>query len=409
MAIKARLPFLLLSSLFLASLSVSSAWSSDSLMIVNAGRLLFTLMYPDHTESYKLQPKDVLILPAGALAYVANLDDEETFEVMHLVIPLNIPGQFSDVFPGAQKSPRAFYHGFSNQTLEAAFNSSITEIQKALLGEKEEDLKPDVLMEISKELIEELSQGAKSSNDSGLPPSAPFNLGNYLIYSNDYAKVWEALPNLVPNIEEFGVAVTLTELNKSSLLLPHINSKGWVVAYVIEGAGLLEIAAPWRKDEDSPEYGQIQAFFSNLSAGDAFVIPPGYPFAVSSSSDSTLGILGFIINSEKNKRIFAAGVRDNVVNQIGDIAKPLIFTGTAEQVTKLLENQKGSYIVSNGTSYYLFDYFKYFNIERLRSNKHIHVPNVLVNFLLQFHHQRFPAANPSTELVAINVTANHTA
>ncbi|KAI4345663.1 hypothetical protein L6164_012763 [Bauhinia variegata] len=374
MAIKASLAFLFLSFLFLASLSVSSAWTSNSesverenpfyfnsslfkerynssmgyisllqrfdqnnsilaaitnyrllsfravpqtfviphitdadyIIYVISGKLLFTLMYADHTESYELQPKDVLILPAGSLAYVANLDDTEAFEVMHLVIPINVPGEFTDVFPGAQKFPRAFYHAFSNQTLEAAFNSSITEIYQALLGETEEDLKPDVLSKISKELIEELSQGAKSSNDSGLPTSAPFNLGNYLIYSNDYGKFWEALPNLVPNIEEFGVAVTLAELNENSLILPHLNSKAWR----------------------------------------CFRGPPDYPFAVSSSSNSTLGILGYVVNSEKNKRVFAAGATSNVINQIGDVAKPLIFAGTAQQVTQVLANQRGSFIVS---------------------------------------------------------------
>ncbi|KAI4345665.1 hypothetical protein L6164_012765 [Bauhinia variegata] len=412
MAIKARVPFLLLSFLFLASLSVSSAWSSDSvsekqenpfyfnsfkerynssmgyisllqrfdqnnsilhgitnyrllsfkavprtfvvphitdadyIIYVMSGKLLFTLMYPDHTESYILQPMDVLILPAGALAYVANVDEKETFEVMHLVIPLNIPGQFSDVFPGAEKTPLAFYHGFSNQTLEAAFNSPIEEIYQALLGEKEEDLKPDVLMEIPEKKIQQLSHGANSSNQPNLPPSAPFNLGNHLIYSNDYGKVWEALPSQLPQIGEFGVAVTLTELNEGSLLLPHINSKGWLIAYVTKGDGVLEIAAPWRENEDSEHYGEIQAFSSQLSEGAAFAIPPGYPFSVKSSSNSTLGILGFVINAEKNKRIFAAGATNDVVNQIGHVAKPLIFTGTAKQVTQLLAKQKGSYIVS---------------------------------------------------------------
>ncbi|KAI4345666.1 hypothetical protein L6164_012766 [Bauhinia variegata] len=318
---------------------------ADYLIYVMSGKLLFTLMYANHRESYRLERDDVLILPAGALAYVANLDDNQNFQVMHLVIPINIPGEFSDVFPGIQRKPRSFYHGFGRQTLEASFNSPYKDILRALLGEKEEE-RTDVLVRISKEQIEELSRDAKSSQETSLG-IGPFNLRNFLNpYSNNYGRYWEAHPNLLPQLQEFDVAVCLMELNPGSLLLPHLNSKAWVVAYVTQGSGLLEMAAPWRDNEDAEEYGEIQRLSTQLNEGHAFVIPPGYPFAVTASNNNTLRILRFEINIQRNRRIFLAGGRSNVIAQIQGIAKELIFSGSADQVEGLLRNQRQSYFVS---------------------------------------------------------------
>ena len=85
----------------------------------------------------------------------------------------------------------------------------------------------------------------------------------------------------------------------------------------------------------------MQNYKAKLSSGDVFVIPAGHPVAVKASSN--LDLLGFGINAENNQRNFLAGDEDNVISQIQRPVKELAFPGSAQEVDRILENQKQSH------------------------------------------------------------------
>ncbi|PNX90995.1 convicilin-like protein, partial [Trifolium pratense] len=119
------------------------------------------------------------------------------------------------------------------------------------------------------------------------------------------------------------------------------------------GKGNLELVGPNNEQQEQEEDEQqeqdeggrqVQRYNARLSPGDVVVIPAGHPVAVSASSD--LSLLGFGINAENNQRNFLAGEEDNVINQIQKPVKELTFPGSAQEVDRLIRNQKQSYFAN---------------------------------------------------------------
>ncbi|KAI4317872.1 hypothetical protein L6164_025703 [Bauhinia variegata] len=349
----------------------SSPHHSDAhkLVVVVSGRALFTIVNGNNRESYNLERGDVLRIPAGATTYAANRDDNRNLRVIKLAIPVNNPGQFVDFFPGGQQNPQSYYNGFSRQTLEAAFNAPYQEILRALLGGQEkqrgswegeqsqsqEQNQQSVIVRASREQIRQLTQQAQPSQQGGQSQSGPFNLRNLETrYSNNYGNFWEARANQFPQLRDLGVAVAWTDIKQGAWYLPHFNTETTVVAYIAQGNnGLLEVASPQRvrseqgQEEQEQRIGQIERVTAQLNEGNVVVIPAGYPFSFRASNDNHLQIVGFGINDQNNQRNFLAGERDNVLNQIERTAKELTFSGTGEQVERLLRYQKQSYFVNS--------------------------------------------------------------
>lgn len=59
-----------------------------------AGKGIFTIVNQNNRESYNVEKGDFLRIPAGAIAYAANQDNNRLLKIIKLAIPLNIPGQF---------------------------------------------------------------------------------------------------------------------------------------------------------------------------------------------------------------------------------------------------------------------------------------------------------------------------
>ncbi|KAI4345662.1 hypothetical protein L6164_012762 [Bauhinia variegata] len=323
---------------------------AEYLVYVVSGKALFTIIVGSNRESYNLESDYVIRIPAGATAYVANRDDNQNLRIVKLVIPVNNDGQFEDFFPVGQQNPRSYYYGFRRRTLEAAFNSPYQEILRALLGQQSQ-----ALVRATREQIRQLSQNARSSQEAGQTRLSPFNVRNFENpNSNNYARFWEVHPNQVPQLQDLDVCVTFMVLNRGSLVLPHVNSRTWVVAYISQGTGEFEIAAPEREQgqeeqegqEQERSYGEIQGLSSQLNEGDVFVVPPGYPFALTSSNDNNMEIVGFNINIQGNERSYLAGESENMIAQIDSVAKELTFSGSAQQVQRLFKSQGQSYFAS---------------------------------------------------------------
>ncbi|GAU18118.1 hypothetical protein TSUD_248190 [Trifolium subterraneum] len=340
---------------------------ADFILAVLSGRAILTVLSPNNRNSFNLERGDTIKLPAGTIAYLANRDDNKDLRVLDLAIP-------SFLLSGSENQ-QSFLSGFSKNILEASFNANYEEIERVLIEEQEKEpqhrrdirdrrrqqsQEANIIVKVSREQIEELSKNAKSSSKKSVSSeSEPFNLGNRdPIYSNKFGNFFEITPEKNPQLQDFDILVNAVEIKEGSLLLPHYNSRSTVIVAAIEGKGEFELVGQRNEnqqeqrkedEEEEEEEGQersrqVQRYRSRLSPGDVFVIPAGHPVAVSASSN--LYLVGFGINAENNQRNFLAGEEDNVISQIHRPVKELAFPGSAQQVDRLLKNQKQSYFAN---------------------------------------------------------------
>ncbi|KAK2415593.1 vicilin seed storage protein [Trifolium repens] len=349
---------------------------ADFVLAVLNGRGILTVLNRNDRYSFNLERGDTIKIPAGTITYLANLDDKEDLRVLDLVIPVNRPGQFQSFLLSGSENQESFLSGFSKNILEASFNADYEEIERVLLEEQEKeqqhrrDLKDrkrhqsqetNLIVKVSREQIEGLSKKAKSSSKrSSSSEYEPFNLGNRdPIYSNKFGNFLEITPEKNPQLQDLDILVNAVEIKEGSLLLPHYNSRAILIVTVVEGKGEFELVGQrnenqqGQREEDQREEeeerqerskSQVQRYRARLSPGDVFVIPAGHPIAVSASSN--LYLVGFGINAENNQRNFLAGEEDNVLRQIHRQVKELAFPGSAQEVDRLLKNQKQSYFAN---------------------------------------------------------------
>ncbi|GAU37858.1 hypothetical protein TSUD_22740 [Trifolium subterraneum] len=347
---------------------------ADFILAVLSGKAILTVLNSNDRNSFNLERGDTIKLPAGTIAYLANRDDKEELRVLDLAIPVNRPGQVQSFLLSGSENQQSFLSGFSKNILEASFNADYEEIERILIEERQKepqhrrDLRDrrrqqsqeaSVIVKVSREQIEELSKNAKSSSKKSVSSeSEPFNLRNRdPIYSNKFGNFFEITPEKNPQLQDLDILVNAVEIKEGSLLLPHYNSRATIIVTAVEGKGEFELVGhrnenqqEQREDEEDEEEeghersGQVQRYRARLSPGDVFVIPAGHPIAVSASSN--LYLVGFGINAENNQRNFLAGEEDNVISQIHRPVKELAFPGSAQQVDRLLKNQKQSYFAN---------------------------------------------------------------
>ncbi|XP_045793038.1 vicilin-like [Trifolium pratense] len=348
---------------------------ADFILAVLSGKAILTVLTPNDRNSFNIERGDTIKLPAGTIAYLANRDDKEDLKVLDLIIPVNRPGQLQSFLLSGSENHQSFLSGFSKNILEASFNADYEEIERVLLEEQKKDPQhrrdlrdrrkrhqseeANVIVKVSREQIEELSKNAKSSSKKSVSSeSEPFNLGDRNpIYSNKFGNFFEITPEKNPQLQDLDILVNAVEIKEGSLLLPHYNSRATLIVTAVEGKGEFELVGQRNEnqqeqreeDEEDEEEGQersrqVQRYKARLSPGDVFVIPAGHPVAVSASSN--LYLVGFGINAENNQRNFLAGEEHNVISQIHRSVKELAFPGSAQQVDKLLKNQKQSYFAN---------------------------------------------------------------
>ncbi|KHN02729.1 Beta-conglycinin, alpha chain [Glycine soja] len=148
------------------------------------------LFLPQHADSEflleRLHPGDALRIPAGTTYYLVNPDYKETFPIVKIINLCLFRVEFLPI-------QQSYLQGFSENILEASFNTEFEEINRVLLGEEGQQqgvqrLQERVMVELSKEQIQELSRHAKSSSRKTITSkNEPFNLRSRKpIYSNKF-------------------------------------------------------------------------------------------------------------------------------------------------------------------------------------------------------------------------------
>ncbi|XP_004496703.1 provicilin-like [Cicer arietinum] len=326
---------------------------ADFILVVLSGKAILTVLNSNDRNSFNLECGDTIKLPAGTIAYLANRDSNEDLRIVDLAIPINTPAKFQAFFPFANNNQQSYFNGFSKNILEASFNAKYEDIERILLEEpqqrrghrgRQQSQEAEVIVKVSREQIEELSKHAESSSRKSISSeSEPFNLKRRSpIYSNKFGKFFEITPKKSSQLQDLDILVDYAEINEGGLMLPHFNSRATMVVVVNEGKGNFELVGLRNEEEEKSK--QVQRYRANLSPGDVFVIPAGHPVAVNASSN--LSLLGFGINAQNNQRNFLAGEDDNVISQIERPVKELAFPGSAQEVDRLIKNQRQSHFAN---------------------------------------------------------------
>ncbi|KAK8467459.1 hypothetical protein PHAVU_007G059750 [Phaseolus vulgaris] len=307
---------------------------AELLLVVRSGSAILVLVKPDDRREYFFLTSDNPIfsdhqkIPAGTIFYLVNPDPKENLRIIQLAMPVNNP-QIHEFFLSSTEAQQSYLQEFSKHILEASFNSKFEEINRVLF--EEEGQQEGVIVNIDSEQIKELSKHAKSSSRKSLSKQ-----DNTI--GNEFGNLTERTDN------SLNVLISSIEMEEGALFVPHYYSKAIVILVVNEGEAHVELVGP-KGNKETLEY---ESYRAELSKDDVFVIPAAYPVAIKATSN--VNFTGFGINANNNNRNLLAGKTDNVISSIGraldgkDVLG-LTFSGSGDEVMKLINKQSGSYFV----------------------------------------------------------------
>ncbi|POO02125.1 Bicupin, oxalate decarboxylase/oxidase [Trema orientale] len=318
---------------------------ADAVFVVTRGRGTISIVRQNNKESHNIERSDVVAVPAGSTVYLINQDNTERLQIVKLVTPVNIPGQFEEYFPaGSGENPPSYFGAFSTNATEEQIERLIGEQRQ---GQREVQ-RQGYVKKASQEQLRALSQHATSPRRRGRESSGPISLQQQSpLYSNDYGKFYEVNPEQNKQLKNMDVLVNWAELRQNSIMVPHYNSKATILVLVVEGTGRIEMACPHLsrqrqqrggQQEEESQSGRYERVTAQLSTGDVYIIPAGHPVAVVASGSQTLRMVGFGVNARNNERNFIAG-KDNIIKQLEREAKELAFNMPGREVEQIFNQQ----------------------------------------------------------------------
>ncbi|MGF2531800.1 cupin domain-containing protein, partial [Ralstonia pseudosolanacearum] len=165
----------------------------------------------------------------------------------------------------------SFYNAFSDEVLQAVFNTDKDEARKLFQGRNDY-----VFVKVSQEQIKALLSD-QNSKKSG---STPYNIFNHdLSYSNIYGKLYEINPQDYQQIQDLDIQLTYANITKGAMFGPYHNTRSATIAMVIWGKGYFQVACPHLSQQQGASYNAS----AKLLAGDNFVVPNGYPVVIVNS------------------------------------------------------------------------------------------------------------------------------
>ncbi|KAL5717598.1 hypothetical protein ACHQM5_010582 [Ranunculus cassubicifolius] len=114
---------------------VPSHWDADCICVVLSGRGAITLLHKNYKETHNLKQGDIFRARAGSSLYKVNKDNNEKLNILAFEIPVNTPGQFEGFFPTGGSDQDSFFNAFSDDVLQAAFNSPADQLKKMFQGQ----------------------------------------------------------------------------------------------------------------------------------------------------------------------------------------------------------------------------------------------------------------------------------
>ncbi|NP_001291343.1 vicilin-like antimicrobial peptides 2-2 precursor [Sesamum indicum] len=321
---------------------VPNHWDAESVVFVAKGRGTISLVRQDRRESLNIKQGDILKINAGTTAYLINRDNNERLVLAKLLQPVSTPGEFELFFGAGGENPESFFKSFSDEILEAAFNTRRDRLQR-IFGQQRQG----VIVKASEEQVRAMSR----HEEGGIWPFGGESKGTINIYqqrpthSNQYGQLHEVDASQYRQLRDLDLTVSLANITQGAMTAPHYNSKATKIALVVDGEGYFEMACPHMSRSRGSYQGETrgrpsyQRVASRLTRGTVVIIPAGHPFVAVASSNQNLQVLCFEVNANNNEKFPLAG-RRNVMNQLEREAKELAFGMPAREVEEVSRSQQ---------------------------------------------------------------------
>uniref|UniRef100_A0ACD6A8Q8 Uncharacterized protein n=1 Tax=Avena sativa TaxID=4498 RepID=A0ACD6A8Q8_AVESA len=224
-----------------------SHYDADEVFYVKEGEGVLVLLRKGKRESFCVREGDVMVIPAGTIVYSANTHSSRWLRVVMLLNPVSTPGRFEEFFPVGGENPESFFSAFSDEVLQAAFNTRREE-----LGRVFERQSKGEIWQASEEQIRELSRscsrggrgcggGSGSSSEEIKPTSLPSQKPRY---SNNHGRLHMITGNECRHLRDLDMEVGIANITRGSMMAPKYSTRATKIAVVVEGCGYFEMACP---------------------------------------------------------------------------------------------------------------------------------------------------------------------
>ncbi|KAK1643458.1 hypothetical protein QYE76_061263 [Lolium multiflorum] len=324
-----------------------SHYDADEIFYVKEGEGVLVVLRKGRRESFCVREGDVMVIPAGSIVYSANTHRSKWLRVVMLLNPVATPGSFEEFFPVGGEGPNSFFSAFSDQVLQAAFNSRREEVEKVFEGQRKREI-----WQASEEQIRELSRscsrggrGGGSSGSSKEEEIKPRSLPSQKpLYSNKHGRMHMITGDECRHLRDLDMEVGIANITRGSMLAPRYTTRATKIAVVVEGSGYFEMACPHKTDssrraerqersEHSREeegeqqqkksrgYRQVRA---QIKEGSVIVLPAGHPATFVAGNEGNLAVICFGVGSSNDEEVFLTG-GNSLLKQLDAPAKTLVF------------------------------------------------------------------------------------
>ncbi|TKV90885.1 hypothetical protein SEVIR_9G058100v4 [Setaria viridis] len=343
-----------------------SHYDADEVMFVKEGEGVVALLARGKRESFCVKEGDVLVIPAGAVVYSANTHGSKWFRVVMLLNPVSTKGRFEEFFPIGGESPESFFSVFSDDVLQAAFNTRREEWEQVF----EKQSKGEITT-ASEEQIRELSRSCSRAGRSHGGGESMWDIklcsltSKRPLHSNNHGRHYEITGDDCPQLRALDIEVGLTNLSRGSMTAPSYSTHADKLFVVLDGSGYFEMACPhlssgrsssprrerghgsreWGREEEeeaeqeggqkSRGYKQVK---SRIREGSVIVIPAGHPMTLVAGEDNNLAVLYFSVNARHDEKVFLVG-SNGLLRQMDEAAKALAFGAEKEKVDRVIGAQ----------------------------------------------------------------------
>ncbi|OEL36310.1 Cupincin [Dichanthelium oligosanthes] len=347
-----------------------SHYDADEVMFVREGEGVIVLLSRGRRESFCVREGDVLVIPAGAVVYSANTHDSRWFRVVMLLNPVFTTGRFEEFFPIGGDRPESFFSVFSDDVLQAAFNTRREEWEQVFEKQSKGEI-TSASEEQIRELSRSCSRGGRGrgggESGSSMWDIKPSSLtGKRPSHSNNHGRLYEITGDECPQLRALDMEVGLANITRGSMMAPSYSTHANKIAVVVEGSGYFEMACPhlsggrsssrrreerghgrreWGREEEESEgqeeqegarrYRQVK---SRIREGSVIVIPAGHPTTLVAGEEENLAVLCFGVNANHDEKVFLAG-KNSALQQMDEAAKALAFGAEREKVERVIGAQ----------------------------------------------------------------------
>uniref|UniRef100_A0A0E0KK37 Cupin type-1 domain-containing protein n=1 Tax=Oryza punctata TaxID=4537 RepID=A0A0E0KK37_ORYPU len=333
-----------------------SHYDADEVFYVKEGEGVIVLLRDGKRESFCVREGDAMVIPAGAIVYSANTHSNKWFRVVMLLNPVSTPGHFEEYFPVGGDRPESFFSAFSDDVLQAAFNTRREELEKVFERKREGGEISTAPEEQIRELSKSCSRGGGGSGSEWeIKPSSL--TGKRPSFSNNHGKLFELTGDECRHLKKLDMLIGLANITRGSMMAPSYSTRATKVAVVLQGNGYFEMACPhvsggrsserrererehgrrreeWGREEEQEEeergekarrYKKVRA---QVREGSVIVIPASHPATIVAGEGENLAVLCFAVGANHDEKVFLAG-RNSLLKQLDDPAKKLVFGGSA--------------------------------------------------------------------------------